>query len=113
MKIRELLTELKLDVPDQMVSVQVPLSTVMQPDSSSEDSDLTVINPGKRVDSDGQYKWSPPLQQQLDVSKDAVGISNDETDQQSANVEAAKELVGDQDMDDLRSKLAQILSQKN
>ena len=35
-----------------------------------------IINPGQRSDNEGNYKWSPPLQQQLDAVKDAVGPSN-------------------------------------
>ena len=94
-----------------MVNVQVPLSTVMQ--QKSAEADPVVVNPGKRAGADGQYKWSPPLQQQLDANKDAVGISNDETDEATATVEVEKEIQGDQDMSDLKSKLAQILVQKN
>jgi hypothetical protein len=37
-----------------------------------------ILNPGQRSDNEGNYKWSPPLQQQLDAVKDAVGPSNDE-----------------------------------
>ena len=40
--------------------------------------DQPMVNPGKRVGSDGTYKWSPPLQQQLDLIKDIAGVSSDE-----------------------------------
>lgn len=65
-----LLTELKLDVPDQMVTVQIPLRSI----SNSEE----IVNPGKRAGENGEYKWSPPLQQHLDAVKDAVGPSDNE-----------------------------------
>jgi hypothetical protein len=37
-----------------------------------------ILNPGQRSDNEGNYKWSTPLQQQLDAIKDAVGPSNNE-----------------------------------
>jgi hypothetical protein len=106
MKIYELLTEIKLDIPDQMIKVEVPLSSIIN-DVDEEDTD-TVINPGKRAGSDGRYKWSGPLQQQLDVTKDGVGISNDEIDEPSANIEAEKELTGEEELVDLKSILSQL-----
>ena len=41
------------------------------------DSGEVKVNPGQRVGSDGKYKWSPPLQQQLDLVKDIAGGSDD------------------------------------
>lgn len=75
MKVNEILTELRLDIPDQMVTVQVPLSTISDQEEGSDDGEQ-IRNPGRRVDSMGRFKWSPPLQQQLDAAKDAVGPSD-------------------------------------
>lgn len=77
MRAREFLKEVNLDIPDQMVSVQIPLSAITRgSDQSSQDQ--LIINPGRSAGKDGKYKWSPPLQQHLDVTKDAVGPSNNE-----------------------------------
>jgi hypothetical protein len=105
---REILSELKLDIPDQMVNVQIPLANITK---TSDADPQPVINPGKRPGEDGNYKWSPPLQQHLDTSKDAVGISNDETNHIAAEVEAEKELSKDQEIEDLKAKLAHLLAQ--
>lgn len=73
MRAREFLKELKLDIPDQMVTVQVPLSAIK---GQLQGQDGAVDNPGKRIDSKGDIKWSPPLQQHLDAVKDSVGPSD-------------------------------------
>jgi hypothetical protein len=74
MRAREFLKELKLDIPDQMVNIQVPLSAIQG--SLPGGADGNTVNPGKRIDSRGKVKWSPPLQQHLDVAKDSVGPSD-------------------------------------
>lgn len=76
MRAREFLRELKLDIPDQMVSVQIPLSAINGQKGVGLDADGQVDNPGKRIDSKGDIKWSPPLQQHLDAVKDSVGPSD-------------------------------------
>jgi hypothetical protein len=76
MRAREFLRELKLDIPDQMVSVQIPLSAINGQKGVSLDGEGEVDNPGKRIDSKGDIKWSPPLQQHLDAVKDSVGPSD-------------------------------------
>lgn len=76
MRAREFLRELKLDIPDQMVSVQIPLSAINGQKGLAVDDDGQVDNPGKRIDSKGDIKWSPPLQQHLDAVKDSVGPSD-------------------------------------
>jgi hypothetical protein len=76
MRAREFLRELKLDIPDQMVSVQIPLSAINGQKGMSLDGEGEVDNPGKRIDSKGDIKWSPPLQQHLDAVKDSVGPSD-------------------------------------
>ena len=109
MRAREILSELKIDIPDQMVNVQIPLASI----NKSNMEQPTIVNPGKRVGDNGNYKWSPPLQQHLDASKDAVGISNDETNEVSAEIEAEKEMSKDKEIEDLKAKLAHLLSQNN
>jgi hypothetical protein len=76
MRAHEFIKEVNLNIPDQMVSVQIPLSAITGGETT--DSDTVIVNPGKRVSTNGDYKWSPPLQQHLDTTKDAVGPSNDE-----------------------------------
>lgn len=41
----------------------------------SQEESNKVVNPGTEYGEDGNAKWSPPLQQQLDTMKDAVGPS--------------------------------------
>ena len=107
MRAKEFLNEIKLDIPNQMVTVQVPLSDVVANNISSKEK---VINPGKRPDKNGNYKWSPPLQQHLDITKDAVGVSNDEI-----NANDAEKEIDDEEalaLKDLKNKLLTIFSNK-
>jgi hypothetical protein len=90
MRAREFLNEIRLDIPDQMVTVSVPLSTLTD---GGEDEEA-VVNPGRRDGEDGRYKWSPPLQQHLDAVKDSVGPSNDELTVADAESAAAEEELG-------------------
>jgi hypothetical protein len=91
MRAREFLNEIRLDIPDQMVTVSVPLSTLT--DGGGDDAE-EVVNPGRRDGEDGRYKWSPPLQQHLDAVKDSVGPSNDELTVADAEAAAAEEELG-------------------
>ena len=104
MRAREIISELKLDIPDQMVNVQVPLAAI----ASSADDEAPIINPGRVAGKDGKYKWSPPLQQGLDVQKAEIGISNDETDEVSAEMEVEKSEQSD--LEALKATLIKILS---
>ena len=90
MRAHEILNEIRLDIPDQMVTVSVPLSTLTD---GGEDEEA-VVNPGRRDGEDGRYKWSPPLQQHLDAVKDSVGPSNDELTVADAEAAAAEEELG-------------------
>jgi len=90
MRAREFLNEIRLDIPDQMVTVSVPLSTLTD---GGEDEEV-VVNPGRRDGEDGRYKWSPPLQQHLDAVKDSVGPSNDELTVADAEAAEAEEQLG-------------------
>jgi hypothetical protein len=61
------------------------------PASTAEPEEI--VNPGQRSDARGNYKWSPPLQQQLDAVKDLIGTSNDELNVDDAeSAEAQDEL---------------------
>jgi hypothetical protein len=109
MRAREFLAEITLDVPDQMVTVQLPLSALK---AGSEGDSAAIINPGKRAGDDGKYKWSPPLQQHLDTTKDAVGPSNDEITVADAE-SAESQDPADQEADPISSfkkTLAALLS---
>ena len=113
MRAKEFLNEIALNIPDQMVTVQVPLSSITGGIASVSDDD--VINPGKRAGEDGHYKWSPPLQQHLDTTKDAVGPSNDEitvADAEHAEAEKSQETphTADTDLSDFKKTLAALLS---
>lgn len=102
MRAQEFLTEMMLDIPDQMITVQIPLASVTNGSSPT-------INPGKRAGEAGEYKWSPPLQQHLDTAKDAVGHSNLELN--TSDAEEAEELKHETDsVDDLRRRIAAILA---
>ena len=90
MRAHEILNEIRLDIPDQMVTVSVPLSTLTDGGDDVEE----IINPGRRDGEDGRYKWSPPLQQHLDAVKDSVGPSNDELTVADAEAVAAEEELG-------------------
>lgn len=86
MRVKEFVNEINLNIPDQMVTVQVPLSAI----TGSGDTTAPVKNPGTRMGKNGKKKWSPPLQQHLDTVKDTVGPSDDEIGQ-----EAPANYVGD------------------
>jgi len=70
-----------------------------------------VVNPGVEYGEDGKAKWSPPLQQQLDVMKDAVGPSADDVVDEPTEdeVEELQSDNGDASIDRIK-KLAAIFS---
>ena len=111
MRAHEFLKEVNLNIPDQMVSIQVPLSSVA---GNNKENNTAIINPGKRASTNGDYKWSPPLQAHLDVTRDAVGVSNDEINVDDAEAAAADQSSLDDTtdpIDDLKKALISILSQ--
>jgi len=70
-----------------------------------------VVNPGVKYDKNGKSKWSPPLQQQLDVMKDAVGPSADDVINEPTEDEVEELQVDDSDASINRiKKLAAIFS---
>ena len=54
-----------------------------------ESAKKSVVNPGVDYGSEGVAKMSPPLQQQLDVMKDAVGVTTDDVVDQPTDDEVA------------------------
>ncbi len=72
MRANEFITEVKLDIPDQTISVQIPLRDIIKTSPSQKE------NPGERIGTNGATKWSPPLQQHLDTMKDMAGPSDDD-----------------------------------
>ena len=81
MRAYEFITEVTIDVPDMMVTVQVPLSALgCSPETTDTNDDTpvsrtrpkTIEQPGLRRGKNGKTKWSPPLQQHLDTMKDSV-----------------------------------------
>jgi hypothetical protein len=106
MRAKEFLSEISLNVPDQMVTVQVPLSALTGGNVESDD----VLNPGKRAGEDGKYKWSPPLQQHLDATKDAVGPSNDEITVDNAEQAEQEKEQPEDPIRDFKKTLAVLLS---
>ena len=57
-----------------------------------------VVNPGISYGEDGKAKMSPPLQQQLDIMKDAVGVTTDDITQEPTEQEV-EELAPTNDLD--------------
>ena len=110
MRAKEFLNEIALNIPDQMVTVQIPLSAITGGTASVSSDE--VLNPGKRAGEGGDYKWSPPLQQHLDANKDAVGPSNDEiTVADAEQAEAKKEQPqADDQVSEFKKTLAALLS---
>lgn len=125
MRAKEFLSEINLNIPDQMVNVQIPLSAVTGGSEAEQDDE--VLNPGRRAGADGDYKWSPPLQQHLDATKDAIGPTNHEITVDDAeavedikDAEAEAEQPADQEVgsqqpdsntvDSLKKLIASILS---
>ena len=113
MRAKEFLNEIALNIPDQMVTVQIPLSAITGGTASVSSDE--VINPGKRAGEDGDYKWSPPLQQHLDATKDAVGPSNDEitvADAEQAEAEKEQQPQANDQVSDFKKTLAALLSRR-
>jgi hypothetical protein len=107
MRAKEFLTEIGLNVPNQMITVQIPLSDIIS--TAGVDDSKEVINPGKRPGKDGKYKWSPPLQQHLDVTKDAVGTTDDEISVHDSEVHLDTDEVDDES--DFKKQLISLLSE--
>lgn len=61
----------------------------------SEDDTKEVVNPGIEYGKDGKAKWSPPLQQNLDLMKDVAGTTTDDVtvkpDQEEINQAASEQ----------------------
>lgn len=75
------------------------------------DSKPEVINPGVEYGTDGKAKWSPPLQQQLDTMKDAVGPTTDSVIEEPSEEEVAELTQDTQDPNIERiKKLAAIFT---
>lgn len=70
-----------------------------------------VVNPGIEYGEDGKAKMTPPLQQQLGVMKDAVGVTTDDvtTEPSAAEVEEIKQENEDDGIEKLK-KLAAIFT---
>lgn len=68
-----------------------------------------VVNPGISYGEDGRANWSTPLQQQLDIMRDAVGTTTDDVTEEPTQ-EQREELDHDSEIDRLR-KLAAIFTQ--
>jgi hypothetical protein len=63
--------------PGSVFNVQNMNVFVMPQDEPKKQPE--VVNPGIQYGEDGNAKWSPPLQQQLDCTKDVAGPSTDDT----------------------------------
>lgn len=75
---------------------------------SPAEAKSAVVNPGISYGEDGKANWSTPLQQQLDIMRDAVGTTTDDVTQEPTP-EETQELGSDQEIDRLR-KLAAIFT---
>lgn len=78
-------------------------------DEAAAADNVGVVNPGRRADSQGSYKWSPPLQQQLDAVKDSVGVSVDTISPEEAEAEAANGQNQENTLNQLRKSLASLV----
>lgn len=77
----------------------------------SEDDSKEVINPGIEYGKDGKAKWSPPLQQNLDVMKDAVGTTTDDVTVKPNEEEIAKATSNEKDSNlDRLKQLVQLFN---
>lgn len=83
MRAREFIREFTINVP---VTINIPLSDLLNAERQQQPAvvkqqntpEKEVINPGLRYDDEGDAKWSPPLQQYLDVAKDSVGPTEED-----------------------------------
>ena len=71
------------------------------------DSKPAVVNPGIEYGEDGKAKWSPPLQQQLDTMKDAVGPNTDDVTEEPTEQEK-KEALQDQTTDGTFDRIKEL-----
>lgn len=76
-----------------------------------DDSKKPVINPGIDYGEDGKAKMTPPLQQQLGVMKDAVGVTTDDVTTEPSTAEV-KEIEQEHEGDNIEKlkKLAAIFT---
>lgn len=51
-----------------------------------------LVNPGVEYGDDGKAKWSPPLQQHIDIAKDVAGETTDDTTVEPTEEEQSDEL---------------------
>jgi hypothetical protein len=112
MRINDILNEGDILIPGSGNTINIIVG--------SEEETKEKVNPGIRYNNDGLAKWSPPLQQHLDVVKDAVGPTNTDT-----TIEPESEDCGcggseehsiddeeDQDPLDIIKRLAAIITPK-
>lgn len=76
-----------------------------------DDGKKPVVNPGIEYGEDGNAKMTPPLQQQLGVMKDAVGVTTDDVTKEPSEkeVEEINSSQEDENLDRLK-KLAAIFT---
>lgn len=76
-----------------------------------DDAKKPVVNPGIEYGEDGNAKMTPPLQQQLGVMKDAVGVTTDDVTKEPSQ-EEVQEISSENEDDNLEKlkKLAAIFT---
>ncbi len=79
--------------------------------TAPEDS-KEVVNPGIEYGKDEKAKWSPPLQQELSVMKNAIGTTPDpDTTEKDPEVEATSKRENMDNQIEFMKRLVAILSQ--
>ena len=65
------------------------MNVIVMPEKEEEKKE--VVNPGIEYGKDGKAKWSPPLQQNLDLMKYAVGTNTDDVTKEPQDDETTVE----------------------
>lgn len=94
-----------MNIKDILGSGQVNIQNMNVIVMPATDSKPAVVNPGISYGEDGRANWSTPLQQQLDIMRDAVGPSTDDVTEEPTP-EQEQELDQDPEMDRLRQLAA-------
>lgn len=95
------------------VTINAKNINIINTDSGNDEKE--VVNPGIEYGKDEKAKWSPPLQQELSVMKNAIGTTpNPDTTEKDPNAEAQVEQEKNKKVEDqleFMKRLVAILSQ--
>lgn len=94
-----------MNIKDILGSGQVNIQNMNVIVMPAADSKPAVVNPGISYSDDGKANWSTPLQQQLDIMRDAVGPTTDDVTEEPTE-QQTQELASDNDLERLRQLAA-------